>query len=1114
MNSATPHGPADPADLAAVTHLNRVLAAVGLDFGPRELSELLWLARQLSVRAPDADVPDVPVPLFAPAPDVPVLAYALPPAPALAPGAVARPAPVEVAEGAPGSVYGITTPVPGRGAAPVRIPSAPGLQRPLDVARALRPLGRTAASSRRLVLDEVATAESIADNGVFDLVLRPERARWLDLVVALDDGLSLRVWQDTSRQLAALLAGFGIFRSVRGTPYDPGSARRTTPVDGLVTAPARTVVLVVSDGVGEGWRSGEARRHLARWARLCHTAVLDPLPARLWPRTGLNASRLTVRSRGLAPAARAMYARDTLLPRRLAPPLGVPVPVLELVDWELRPWAELVARDGGTARLRVIDAARQPEPRPKRRRALPATPEQRLLSFRDAVSTDAYTLAGHLASIDPLTLPVMRVVQAAVAPGSSPACLAEVLLGGLMRVEPALDGKGGRIAYDAYGFAPEMRELLMATVSAADSRRTVAEVSRYITPRLGQRKDFPALVATPEGTFQLPPGKRPFAKKEVPEVTDPALDRLVLVSGSALPPRTGYLVGNRLVLTVLPAVFPARVGVRVEDPSGRAGVGDIVWQQAMWGLRSPLVALVRTRGDVHGTPVRPVDWGGLRASGVRSPADIAWCGRTGGRTARGGLRRDLKGGPQRLVVVDRQELPGGVEDAAPGVLVFSGGALAGVSPNTIAPGNLPLVETSAFSDDPDFRAVLSSVREAAPALHNLPALGDDDSTVSEAAKAWLDLSYEAGEEVCTLYGQGLSGKSATALWYAHEHLAEYELVWWLDAARGIEPSVRLARQLVTHAHWLLVLDGAQSGAEALRLSAAYPRGRILMTARRGKGLPTNTYQSVRGESVAQRAEPTGPGPSRFLGLLAWLGPRVDRRLFEPLRHRTPSAYHIDSAAQALHAAGLARLDPPGEWSAVRTAQAARVAMRALYPWAAAAELLAAHGEGDDALIAPYVLALSCEVPPREDTPALAELYHRAALHLVGEGDPEGVLLAERARQATPGRDLAKRWLIVESALRRIPTALALAPGQVEELEQGGDLPGLLRRLTRADEATGEARVDYFQDALDATVHTLGRAHPLVAAIRAELTRLSEESAPPTTGGTPSLRRPGTPPRST
>lgn len=642
------------AESAGIAPLLAVLAGAGVELTAEETADALWLAltgvggrqeeasdapwerlwRQAEsargqVQPPSAEGPFDPPPAPGPGSD---LARDPAPGPSTSPSPVPPP-------GARQPLYALAGSTPGDAATPVRVPAVHGLPNALSVTRALRPLGRRVSSPHRHELDEAATAAATADSGGrLEVVLRPQRARWLDLVLAVDDCLSMRVWQDTVAELDRLLSTSGFFRSVRRCAFDPRGGtgvRDTVVVDG-----DRTVVLVVADGVGPPWRDGAAQRALAGWARKAHTAVLHPLPVRLWPGTALAARPMRVRSSGPVPRNHQLHAYDPHLPSRLAPRIELPVPVVELSGWSIRPWAALTASEGGTATLRVIDAAAPPPAAAQPEvPSAEAAPERRLLAFQETVSPEAYELAGHLAAVDPLTLPVMRVVQSAALPGSSLSCLSEVLLSGLMRVERPIGD------LDVFGFDPEVRPLLRTVVLSTDAQATIDAVSDFIAPRLGRTHDFPALLASRTGTLELPPRATPFAEipareepPQVPATTDapeepagglapgryehPAVQYVAGVrtggAGGDGPLSSGYLVAPYAVLTTVTHVLDHRpgrsavpdCGVRVHPGLGGEGGGLGRWYTAepiWWGGGAMLLRIKDPRWNPPAVP--PVDWG-------------------------------------------------------------------------------------------------------------------------------------------------------------------------------------------------------------------------------------------------------------------------------------------------------------------------------------------------------------------------------------------------------------------------------------------------------------------------------------------------------------------------
>ncbi|WP_406275922.1 SAV_2336 family protein [Actinacidiphila glaucinigra] len=473
-----------------LAQLQATLSSAGVELSARELSDALWLALHVPPRGPG--VPASPLPATGPERE-PAPSKALTP-PSSTPHSVDSPT-----HGARSPVYALAGNREGVGsAAPVRIPGVRGLPHPLSITRGLRALKRRVPSMHEYELDETATTEAIADSGVLDAVLRPTLDRWLHLLLIVDDSLSMRIWRDTVRELVDALTVSGIFRSVRTCPL--GAPKGVTS--------DHTIVLIVTDGVADHWYDGSAHARLAGVARTAPAAVLHMLPTRLWSSSALAAEPMTVRTTAPTPPNTLMRAHDPWLPPTIAPQLALPVPVLELAEWSLRPWAQLLASHGGVASLRMIDAEHVPDLLPDH----DATPQHnqpatlRVRDFQATVSPEAYQLAGHLAAVDPLTLPVMRVVQAAALPDSNPACLSEVLLSGLMHIDDPLDG------HDAFEFAPDVRAVLRTVIRAGSAQRTVDAVTSFIEPRLGRTPDFPAIIADRSGTLTLPRSGQPLAE--------------------------------------------------------------------------------------------------------------------------------------------------------------------------------------------------------------------------------------------------------------------------------------------------------------------------------------------------------------------------------------------------------------------------------------------------------------------------------------------------------------------------------------------------------------------------------------------------------------------------
>ncbi|OMI41127.1 hypothetical protein SPAR_02366, partial [Streptomyces sparsogenes DSM 40356] len=277
---------------------------------------------------------------------------------------------------------------------------------------------------------------------------------------------------------------------------------------------------------------------LERWAGQGPAAVLHALPPRLWEGSGIRAQRWQVRTRRPGSPGTDWAVADPVLPPELARFDGLPVPVLEPEAGPLADWARLIASASGTAVLPLLAP-----PRPRRPAAAPSTPARpgddlsRLMRFREAASPEAYRLAAHLATVAPLPVPVMRLVQAAVPWQAETGHLAEVFLGGLMRpTEPPTSAGPGPFPphHRPFTFTDTVRRALLGAVPLPELDETRELIGTRLKELAGNSPDFPAWLAHPSGADRLPARARPFGVMD---------QRLATRLGAALP--TSLTRGSR-----------------------------------------------------------------------------------------------------------------------------------------------------------------------------------------------------------------------------------------------------------------------------------------------------------------------------------------------------------------------------------------------------------------------------------------------------------------------------------------------------------------------------------------------------------------------------------------
>ncbi|MEI5097584.1 SAV_2336 N-terminal domain-related protein [Streptomyces sp. PmtG] len=627
--------------------LRAALEALGPPVTPLELAEMLWLASTLPPGAeglaPRDGTPRRPDALrHGGADDSPHHPVRAPRGPdADDPRPVDAPHPGEPA--AAGTLHlPHGTACPGADADDVLVPAPQALRHELALQRALRPLKRRVPDVRRLVLDEDATAARAASDGArrrpWGPVLVPATERPLRLALVVDTGPAMNLWLPLAAELRAALQRTGAFRDIRvwyvtdlgdrvGLRAAPG--RPALDPAAALDPTGRQLTLVLSDCSGPHWWAGRAATALYTWALRGPTALLQPLPERLWRRTAAPATPgRAMAARPLAPNTALRFTpHDGRARRRCG---ALPVPVLELAPEWLADWAALVTAAGDRPRDTAVTYVTSGAPAPTEPRSFEGdlTMTERVLRFQLAASPTAADLAAHVALSVP-ALPVMRLIQQRVTPGSRPSDLAEVLLSGLL--EPVDPARG------LYDFVPGARAALLATLPRAESLAVadlLTRIGKEIEARAGAAaRFFPAVVpvAGGTGTRALGVAGKPFALvseealevlrgreirvaerpvvvgEEAGEDTEPQ-PRPIPAEAAALPgtsnvPRLGTFVGRAKALRRLDAELarPATNARRVVVVYGGAGMGKTAlaarWSLSMDGSMSPVWWLDATSLD-------------------------------------------------------------------------------------------------------------------------------------------------------------------------------------------------------------------------------------------------------------------------------------------------------------------------------------------------------------------------------------------------------------------------------------------------------------------------------------------------------------------------------------
>ena len=389
-----------------------------------------------------------------------------------------------------------------------RLGSAGGVREMTGFSRAMRPFRTTAAAPDRVELDEVGTATAVAEDPFWLPVFRPAQERAWDVVLVIDNHVTLDVWAATLHNFHAQLQRQG-FRDVQlrylmtnGTRSQDvrAVANREAPdrAADVVIPSAQRIILVVTDGAAPAWRSGAAMPVLAGWGRHHPVAAVHLLPETRWHLTGLQGEALRLR----APQPGAPNAALRYRSRGLTDGTSViPVPVLEFEPRWLAAWSRLVADERSewvdlTAALVAVGAGAASLNRTPEWRAENAL--QRVAAFRESVSPAAFRLATYIAAV-PLDLRLMQSVQTRMMPDSTPRHMSEILVSPLVQVKDDAQPSAGEINV-AFEFTTGVREELLASGRNTD----IIRVAHAVEDEVGSSPGHPLLSSVLQAPDRAP----------------------------------------------------------------------------------------------------------------------------------------------------------------------------------------------------------------------------------------------------------------------------------------------------------------------------------------------------------------------------------------------------------------------------------------------------------------------------------------------------------------------------------------------------------------------------------------------------------------------------------
>lgn len=485
---------------------DRVVAAIGAvapELDATALAEALWLASRMGAFAPpgvsspapepeDTRLPQLPTAPFLPADDA---------GPRSRPTALddrsARPL-HERLPGSPGRVTGHAVAVPGATALPLA----------LEMTRALRPWKRPWLNGRRHALDLDATVNGYARSGELIPAFTPAPERWFDLVLVIDRSPSMQVWRETVDAFAGLLDRLGAFRTlqVRDLVLHSDSGIELTDRQGKPTSAGqlgspdgRRLIMVVSDCTAAAWKGPEIWQQLRAWAQQEPVALLNPLPSKLWRRTGLDLPIVRVTPDVPGTANKGLAFQLPPLLGRHAEGVGrdawLALPVLSLSPHSLGRWSRavmLAAPDGCSAalvppggRLTPLGASRPPTPR---------SPEERTERFLRTAAPAAARLAVLTSAFDRLSLQHLHVLRRELVPEATTEDLAELLGSGLYTLDT---DTSDRVILQP---APQVRERLEQALTEHEALQLSRVLSRHISSGRDSGGRLSAVAGGADGT--------------------------------------------------------------------------------------------------------------------------------------------------------------------------------------------------------------------------------------------------------------------------------------------------------------------------------------------------------------------------------------------------------------------------------------------------------------------------------------------------------------------------------------------------------------------------------------------------------------------------------------
>ena len=400
---------------------------------------------------------------------------------------------------------------------PFQVPEAPALSRTLQIRRALRPLMRKIYSTSHFKLDAEATVTRVAEEEIWCAVMEPEQERWLDLELVVEASRSSFIWRQKVNEFLDILETHGAFRGIRmwSLAWEGQSlklkpryrqkaqaSQREHNYKELRHPDRRGMILLVSDCVSPMWQQGRIHQWIKEWSKTTVTAVIQMFPEDRWQGT-----QLSLGDKAFAKAIFAGTLNEKLqlmdFPQWLLEDEDkdktLVLPVLTMEPEMIRQWAKVQVGAAGS-RIPIyrfdlpVTSTVQKDSSTKRDAEVEVTEEiakERVNQFL-ATSLSVSKRLATLMAAAPVSIDVVNLIRETLLPEAQPVHVAEVYMGGLIRVVKEAPDPQQRI----YDFYPEVRTVFNQAMSLDDINGVLGAITRYIAKKIDRPiRSFKALLA-------------------------------------------------------------------------------------------------------------------------------------------------------------------------------------------------------------------------------------------------------------------------------------------------------------------------------------------------------------------------------------------------------------------------------------------------------------------------------------------------------------------------------------------------------------------------------------------------------------------------------------------